>query len=720
AAELINQFGDLETLLSRAGEIKQPKRRELLIKHAEDARISKQLVLLDADAPLPLPLAELKRRDGHREDLIAFLRTQNFKSLLARLGAEAAAPPPATTGKLAGQLLEEVPDTGEAPGVDALKDVARNYELVQDLARLRWWVEAARATGHVALDTETDSLTASTANLIGISLAIEPGQACYIPLGHVDPKAMPSNGGFVFEALDAPLQIAKAVAIEELRALLTDAAVLKIGHNLKFDMQVLQQHDLKISPYDDTMLLSYVLGAGAHGHGLDQLAEMHFRHKMISYGEITGTGKNKISFDRVALDKATQYAAEDADFTLRLWRLLKPQIAQHHVTRVYERIEKPLVPVVALMETTGIRIDPEILRAQSGGFTTRLQKLEEEIHKLAGKPFNVGSPKQLGDVLFGELGLPGGSKGKTGAYSTSVDALEPLADQGYEIVGKVMDWRGVAKLKSTYTDALPAQIDAKTGRVHTSYSLVGAATGRLSSTDPNLQNIPIRTEDGRAIRRAFVANEGFRLLSVDYSQIELRLAAEIADIKALIQAFHDGVDIHALTASQVFGIPLNELPAEKRRAAKAINFGIIYGISGFGLSKQIGITPSEANEFIRKYLDRFPELRDWMETTKEFARKHGYVETLFGRRIHIASIGDSNHARRSGAERAAINAPLQGTAADIMKRAMIRVGPALTEAGLGARLLLQVHDELVFEVPQAEMEATIRIVTDVMQNAPRP
>ncbi|MDD4616524.1 MAG: DNA polymerase, partial [Alphaproteobacteria bacterium] len=423
---------------------------------------------------------------------------------------------------------------------------------------------------------------------------------------------------------------------------------------------------------------------------------------------------------RVPLDKATAYSAEDADFSLRLWLVLKPQIAQQHVTKVYERIERPLVPVVAQMEATGVKIDPAILRQQSNGLAQRMNKLEKEIHALAGHPFNVGSTQQLGKVLFSEMGLPGGSKGKNGSFSTASDVLEPLADAGHEIVSKLLEWRSVAKLKSTYTDALPQQICEKTGRVHTSFSLVGAATGRLSSTDPNLQNIPIRTEDGRAIRRAFVAEKGYTLLSVDYSQIELRLAAAMANIKALIQAFHDGIDIHALTASQVFGIPLNEMTPEKRRAAKAINFGIIYGISGFGLGKQIGISASEASAFIRDYLDRFHELRDWMETTKEFARAHGYVETLFGRRIHITGIKDKNAARRNFAERQSINAPLQGTAADIMKRAMIRVGPALKDAGLNARLLLQVHDELVFEVPLGELEKTIEIVKKVMETAPLP
>jgi len=713
AAELINQYGDLENLLKHAGDIKQPKRRELLLKHANDARISKKLVMLDERAPLPLPLEKLKRADDHKENLIAFLQKQEFRSLLARLGA------PTTPTKLADKMLEEIPESGEAPHAEKLMHAKQNYECVQDEARLRAWVEAARAKGHLAIDTETDSLTPCTAKLIGISLAIEPGKACYIPLAHVDPKAMPEDGGFSFDAVPAPKQIKTKAAADILRDLLADPTVLKIGHNLKYDMQVLEKHNLIVRPYDDTMLLSYTLAAGLHGHGFDELAELHFKHKTISFDDVTGTGKSRITFDRVPLDKATDYAAEDADYTLRLWLLLRPQIAQQHVTRVYERIERPLVPVVAQMESTGIRIDPEVLRAQSAGFGKKLQKLEEEIHKLAGHPFNVGSPKQLGEVLFAEMGLPGGSKGKTGAYSTSVDVLEPLAEQ-HEIVAKILDWRGMAKLKSTYTDALPEQIDRKTGRVHTSFSMVGAATGRLSSTDPNLQNIPIRTEDGRAIRRAFIADEGCELLSVDYSQIELRLAAEVADIKALIQAFHDGVDIHALTASQVFGIPLKDMTPDKRRAAKAINFGIIYGISGFGLSKQIGITPSEANEFIRQYLDRFHELRDWMEATKEFARAHGYVETLFGRRIYINGIKDKIYARRGGAERAAINAPLQGTAADIMKRAMIHMNPALAEAGLGAKLLLQVHDELVFEVPKAELEATAKLVKDVMQNAPLP
>ncbi|MGE3622584.1 MAG: DNA polymerase I, partial [Bdellovibrionales bacterium] len=608
AAELINLYGDLETLLKRAGEIKQPKRRELLSEHAEKARISKKLVTLHDEVPLPMPLDKLVRQPDHKAELAKFLQEQGFRSILARLDLKGEVQAPATT-PLAAQMLQTIPDTGDVPHGEHLAQAKQDYELIQDEKRLAWWVAAAREKGVVAIDTETSSLTPCTATLVGISLAIAPGKACYIPCNHVDPKSAPgSEGGFSFESAAAPPQIPVDKTAAALRDLFADPAVLKVAHNLKFDLQVFEQHGLKVAPYDDTMLLSFALAAGLHGHGMDELAMLHFKHKMISFDDVTGTGRNRITFDRVPLDKACDYAAEDADYALRLWMLLKPQIAQHHVTRLYERIERPLVPVIAKMECTGVRIDPDVLRGQSQGFAVRMQKLEEEIHRLAGHPFNVGSPKQLGEVLFGEMGLEGGVKGKTGAYSTSSDVLEPLAEKGHEIAVKVLDWRGVAKLKSTYTDALPEQIDAKTNRVHTSFSMVGAATGRLASTDPNLQNIPIRTEDGRAIRRAFIADDGYTLMSVDYSQIELRLAAEVANIKALIQAFHDGIDIHALTASQVFGIPIGELPPERRRAAKAINFGIIYGISGFGLARQIGISPGEANEFIRKYLDRFYEL----------------------------------------------------------------------------------------------------------------
>lgn len=745
AAQLILDYGDLETLLARAGEIKQPKRREALIENAELARISKKLVTLDAHAPLPLPIEEIRVEPDHKADLYAFLETQGFKSLLARMKKDF--PSPAViasdpTGRAA--IQSSAPHLGQNTQTEGLdpptllrsyggtsrhgpqaalamtEEIETNYTLIQDLAALKPWIEGAKEQGYIALDTETDSLLASTAKLVGVSLALAPGKACYIPLGHIDPDAATQEGGFAFEPVKAPKQIATKELAAALRDLLADPSVLKIAHNLKYDAQVLGQHGLTITGYDDTMLMSYVLGAGLHGHGLDELAMRYFQHKMISFDEVTGTGRNRITFDRVPLDKAVAYAAEDADYALRLWLLLKPRLVAEHLVSVYEKIERPLVPVVAEMETSGVLVDRAVLKTQSGELAKRLQVLEADIHAMVGHPFNVGSPKQLGDVLFVEMGIPGGAKGKTGAYSTSHDVLEPLADAGNEIVAKVLDWRGLSKLKSTYTDALPEQISPKTGRVHTSFSLVGAATGRLSSTDPNLQNIPIRTEEGRAIRRAFIAAEGCELLSVDYSQIELRLAAAAANIEALIQAFHEGQDIHALTASQVFNIPLAELPPEKRRQAKAINFGIIYGISGFGLAKQLGCSNSEAASFIRAYLDRFHELRDWMEGIKDFARAHGYVETMFGRRIHIQGINDKNGARRSGAERQAINAPLQGTAADIMKRAMIRMPDALTQAGLKAKLLLQVHDELVFEVPVGELEATTALVKQVMQNAPAP
>ncbi|MDD5586172.1 MAG: DNA polymerase I [Alphaproteobacteria bacterium] len=732
AAQLINEYGDLETLLKRAHEIKQPKRREALVENAELARISKKLVTLDDHAPLPAPLKDLRARTDHAPELIAFLQAQGFRSILARLEKDGSLPSSSQSlaNERPGPSLSRIAGEGDARSAagegsleltpePSLLHAKINYELVQDAKSLRKWVEAAREQGYVAIDTETNSLTPSTTKLVGVSLAVAPGRACYIPVGHIDPAGA-ADGGFAFEEAKTLKQIGIKELAAELHDLLIDPAVLKIAHNLKFDLQVLEQHGLTVAPYDDTILLSYVLSAGLHGHGLDELALKYFQHKMISFNDVAGSGKRAITFDYVPLDKAGEYAAEDADYTLRLWLLLKPLVARQHVTRVYERIERPLVPVIAAMERAGIRVDPTVLKAQSGGLAKRLQALEEEIVKLAGHPFNVGSPKQLGEVLFDEMGLPGGSKGKTGAYSTSVSILEPLAEMGHEIAVKVLDWRGLSKLKSTYTDALPEQIDPKTGRVHTSFSMVGAATGRLSSTDPNLQNIPIRSEDGRAIRRAFVAAEGHELLSVDYSQIEMRLAAEAAGITALIQAFHEGVDIHALTASQVFHIPLKEITPENRHRAKAINFGIIYGISGFGLAKQIGSTPGEANEFIRQYLDHFYELRNWMEATKEFAHAHGYVETMFGRRVHIADIGEKNAARRGAAERQAINAPLQGTAADIIKRAMVRIPPALAAEKLKAQLLLQVHDELVFEVPAQELAATSELVKKIMQEAPLP
>lgn len=749
AAQLINEYGSLENLLQKAAEIKQPKRRELLQQNAELALISKKLVTLDENAPTPLALEELQRTADHKAELAAFLTEQGFRSLLARLkltenegtpqairesgilGPEKAAAQK-NAGNGAGSDVEHGADEGgsesafSAFGMNALNgaqrkalgDVATEYVCLQTAQQLKEWLVSVEEEGRLAVDTETTSLTPSTTTLVGISLATKAGRACYIPISHIHPETT-EGGGLNFSQHEPPAQIPVTEVAEILRPYLVNPAILKIGHNLKFDMQVLAQHQLAVTPFDDTMLLSFALGAGAHGHGLDELALRHFQHQMISFEDVTGTGKSRIGFERVALEPATMYAAEDADYTLRLWQILKPELAVQKLQTLYDRIEKPLVPVVAEMERHGICVDRAVLAEQSRTLAMKLEKLEQEVHGLAPRPFNIASPKQLGEILFGEMKIVAGGKSKTGAYSTAIDVLEPLAEE-HEIVAKVLAWRGLAKLKSTYTDTLPQQIDARTGRVHTSYSLVGAATGRLSSNDPNLQNIPIKTEEGRAIRRAFIAPKGCQLLSVDYSQIELRLAASVAGIKALIEAFQQGVDIHALTASQVFGIPLDAMTPEKRRMAKAVNFGIIYGISGFGLSRQLGIAPGEAAQFIRDYLDRFPELRDWMESTKTFARSHGYVETLFGRRIHIAGISEKNPARRAGAERQAINAPLQGTAADIMKRAMIRVVPALAKAGLAAKLLLQVHDELVFEVPETELEATIHLAKTIMQEAANP
>jgi len=719
AAQLILEYGDLETLLERAGEIKQPKRRESLVQHAEMARISKRLVLLDADAPMPEPLDALNVREPDHARLVSFLRANGFRSLAQKVEQEIAedgriadgtAAPATSGGGAAAAAVVAADDVVETRRTEPKGPVA--YELVQDLDALDRWIAAATEAGVVAVDTETDGLVPSACKLVGVSISTAPGKACYVPLGHVAAGA----GELDLSGAAAPRQIPTAEAVARLKPMLEDPSVLKVGHNLKFDLQVLAQHGVRVSPVDDTMLISYALGAGQHGHGMDELAARHLGHTTISYDSVTGTGKNRITFDRVALDKAVDYAAEDADVTLRLWRLLKPRLATERQTALYEEVERPLVPVIAEMERTGILVDPLVLQDLSRRFGERMVGIEAEIKVLAGRDFNVGSTKQLGEVLFGDMGLPGGRKLKTGGYSTDSSVLEPLAEQGVEIAGKVLEWRQMSKLRSTYTEALQEQI-GKDGRVHTSFSLALTATGRLSSSDPNLQNIPIRTEEGREIRRAFVAGKGFKLLSVDYSQIELRLIAEIAGIDAMKDAFAAGHDIHAATAAEVFGVPLDQVTGDLRRKAKTINFGIIYGISGFGLAQRLGIPQGEANRFIGAYLDRYWQLRDYMERTKVEARERGFVTTLSGRRCHIQGIRDQNPNRRAFAERQAINAPIQGSAADIIKRAMVRMTPALCHAGLQARMLLQVHDELLFEVPDAEVEATSALAREVMEGA---
>lgn len=714
AAQLITEYGSLDSLLERAGEIKQPKRREALTVHAPAARLSRRLVTLDAQAPLPIPLNALKRQDDPAA-LTAFLQEMGFKTLLARLGkngrAEQTGENPNTTGSQGTASPSQTAETKKAFSPPK----QNKYTLITDAETLRQWAADAQARGSIAIDTETTGLTPARATLVGISLCSRLGEAAYIPVGHEKEASLLEPTGST--ALSPLNQLPLNEVLGILKKMLEDRSVLKIGHNIKFDLQMLSAHDINVSPIDDTMLLSYVMDGAAHGHGMDELAERLCGHQTITYEAVTGTGKNRIGFAQVPLDRARDYAAEDAEITFRLHAILKPRLAREHMAQVYEDIERPLIPVLAAMERTGIRIDPGVLRALSHDFSTRMAALELQIHALAGRPFNIGSPQQIGTVLFEELGLPGGGKTRTGAWSTAAGVLEDLADQGHEIVTKILEWRQLSKLRSTYTDTLLDDINPATGRVHTSFAMALTNTGRLSSSNPNLQNIPIRSEDGRKIRAAFVADPGWTILSVDYSQVELRLAAAMAGVEALKQAFRNKEDIHALTAAQVLGVPLDAVTPDQRRQAKAINFGIIYGISGYGLARQIGCTPAEANSFIKHYLSRFPELAAFMEAARAEARRDGFVRTLYGRKCVIPGIRSKNQAERAFAERQAINAPLQGTAADIMKISMGRIPSALAKAGLQGRMLLQVHDELVFEVPDAECEATAALVRSVMEQA---
>jgi DNA polymerase I len=698
AALLINEYGDLDSLLARAGEIKQNKRRENLIEFADLARLSRDLVLLRQDAPPPEPLSAMAVREPEPDVLLGFLLEQGFKSVAQRIGSQ--------LGVKAGEIAtstaaEPTPAQGTPEKAD--------YSLVQDMPTLETWIARATDAGIVAVDTETTSLDASRAALVGVSMAIEPGEACYIPLQHRTTDLLASG--------DDLKQIPLDQAIAALKPLLANPAVLKIGQNIKYDMRVLARQGISVAPIDDTMVLSFVVDGSLHGHGMDELSELHLGHKPISYKEVAGTGKQQITFDEVPLETARDYAAEDAEITLRLHQMLRPQLLADHMVSVYERLERPLVPVLMRMELAGIKVDRTVLARLSEDFAGRIAELEEEVHKLAGHPFNLGSPKQLGEVLFDEMGLTAGKRGKSGARSTGADVLEGLAAEGHDLPARVLDWRQLAKLKSTYTDALLDHMVPETGRVHTSFSMTAASTGRLASSNPNLQNIPIRTEEGRKIRQAFVAESGCKLLSADYSQIELRILAHIAGVDTLKRAFADGVDIHALTASQVFRVPVDGMEPMMRRSAKAINFGIIYGISPFGLARQLGVPQGEAKRYIDSYFEQYPGIRAYMDKTIEDARAHGSVSTLFGRRCHTPGINDKNPARRGFSERAAINAPIQGTAADIIKRAMIRMDDALDDAGLAAKMLLQVHDELVFEVPEAEIEKTGAVVRRVMEGA---
>ncbi|HVT25911.1 MAG TPA: DNA polymerase I [Rhizomicrobium sp.] len=746
AAELLNIYGDLETLLNRAGEIKQPKRRETLIENAENARISLKLVTLDRNAKFSCRLEEMEAAEPEPGKLIAFLKAMEFGTLTRRVAthfdigdpdAIAPAPDPAQPSLPAPEQVSSLGKGKPAPiapakavvsGASAkgcvgavmdrdklLKPINHDaYETVTTTQRLDHWISRAYAEGIVCVDTETTSLDPMQAKLCGVSLAVAPGEACYIPCGHTTGAGLDLAGSAKLE------QIPEATVLKRLKPLLEDESVLKVAQNLKYDALVFAQRGVAVTPFDDTMLISYVLEATLHGHGMDELSELHLSHKPIAFNEVTGKGKEKLTFDCVPVKEATRYSAEDADVTLRLHQLLKPKLAAEGKLSVYETLERPLVPVLVEMERNGIMVDADLLRRLSNDFANAMAKMEKEIYKLAGGEFNVGSPKQLGDILFGKFKLPGGRKTKTGAWSTDADILEEIAAQGHDIAKKVLDWRTLSKLRGTYTDALPTYINPQTGRVHTSYAMASTSTGRLSSNDPNLQNIPIRTEEGRKIRTAFIAPKGSKLVSADYSQIELRLLAHIADIAALRKAFADGTDIHAMTASEIFGVPVKGMPPETRRRAKAINFGIIYGISAFGLANQLGIARGEADEYIKKYFQRFPGIRDYMEATKQFARDKGYVETLFGRRVHIREINSKVPGMRGGAERAAINAPIQGTAADIIRRAMIRVPEALAKKKLKAKMLLQVHDELVFEVPDGETDKLIATVRGVMEKSTLP
>lgn len=764
AAQLIVEYGDLETLLQRAGEIKQPKRREALIENAEKARISRQLVLLDDKVKLDVPLDELAVHEPDARKLIAFLKAMEFSTLTRRVaeysqidpadvdadaanmsgsagGASQPSPTKAKSNDASGDLFASPAASAmPRPGADkqekaaslkgtpislaaARAEVARKlpvdrskYQTIRSLDQLKTWIARVHEAGHVAIDAKADTIDPMQAEICGIALALGPNEAAYIPLAH----KQSGGGAGLFDAGLAPDQIKAADALAALRPMLESAGIQKIGFNIKFNAVMFAQHGVTIKNHDDVQLMSYALDAGRNAHGLDTLSDLWLGHATLTHGELTGSGKNKLSFAEVAIDRATAYSAEDADVILRLWRVLKPRLIAERMTSVYETLERPLISVLARMERRGISIDRQVLSRLSGEFAQTAARVEAELQEIAGEPINVGSPKQIGDILFGKMGITGGTKTKTGAWSTSAQILDELAEQGHEFPKKILEWRQVSKLKSTYTDALPNYVHPQTHRVHTTYALAATTTGRLSSNEPNLQNIPVRTEDGRKIRRAFIASPGHKLVSADYSQIELRLLAEIADIPVLKQAFRDGLDIHAMTASEMFGVPIKDMPAEVRRRAKAINFGIIYGISAFGLANQLGIAREEASAYIKKYFERFPGIRAYMDATRDFCRAHGYVETLFGRKCHYPDIKASNASVRSFNERAAINARLQGTAADIIRRAMTRMEEALAAHKLSAQMLLQVHDELIFEVPDDEVAATLPVVQHVMQDAPFP
>ena len=706
AALLINEYGDLDSLLERASEIKQPKRRETLIDNADQIRTSRDLVTLKTDMKMDCDLDDFAVHAPDPEVVLKFLSEMEFRTMSARIANK--------FGVSAPEI--KVSDKSNAENdIIELKHIpinTKNYELIDNTNDLNRWIKKIYQRGYVAVDTETTGLNDMIVDLVGICLSVEIGEACYIPLGHTNGEDDLFGGASLCSG-----QINLEEALTILRPVLQDPSIIKIGQNIKYDTKIFARYNVNLTPVDDTMLLSYAINGGKHNHGMDYLSERYLDHKPISIKSLLGSGKSAITFDKVPISDAVNYAAEDADITLRLWKLFKPMLHANSVTKVYEKLERPLIPVLAKMEMDGIKVDRNTLSRMSNNFAQSMSGLEAEIYDLAGQSFNVGSPKQLGEILFDKLELPGGKKGKTGAYGTGVDVLEDLASEGYELPVKVLDWRQMSKLKSTYTDALQGHINPNTGRVHTSYVISGASTGRLSSTDPNLQNIPIRSEAGRKIREAFIAEEGNALLSLDYSQIELRILAHIAKINTLKQAFHEGQDIHALTASQMFNVPLENMDPMIRRQAKAINFGVIYGISGFGLARNLRIPRKEAQSFIDTYFERFPGIRTYMDETVNFAKENGYVETLFGRKVHTSEI-NAKGPQAGFAKRAAINAPIQGTAADIIRRAMIQMPNAI--AHLPVKMLLQVHDELIFEVSKDALNETIEVVREIMEKASEP
>ena len=766
AALLLEQFGDLDTLLERAGEIKQDKRREAIIANADKARISRELVRLKDDVPVTSSIDDFALRAPDGPKLIGFLKAMEFSTLTRRVaevtgtepseieavavvlqagaaahgpdldapgpsaggaaGTPAAAPVETVYGKAAHAEADgkERPAEGMAPAALVAERMSAaagakvdrtQYGCIRDLASLQQWVDEAREAGQVAFRTETTSLDPMRAELVGFSLATGPGRAAYVPLAHRASEADLLGGG------RAPDQLDPEAALAMLRPLLTDRSVLKIGHGLKYDWLLMHRIGVDIAPFDDTMLISYVLDAGTGGHGLDALAERWLGHATIPFKDVVGSGKSLVRFDLVDIERATTYSTEGADMAMRLWRVLKPRLVANGLVSVYERLERPLVPVLARMEERGVSVDRQMLSRLSGELAQRAAGLEDEVYQIAGEKFTIGSPKQLGDILFGRMGMPGGTKTKSGQWSTTAQVLEELAAEGHELPRKIVDWRQLTKLKSTYTDALPDYIHPETRRVHTSYAMAATSTGRLSSNEPNLQNIPIRTAEGRKVRTAFIAQPGNKLISADYSQIELRILAHVADIPQLKAAFANGDDIHAITASEMFNVPVEGMPREVRNRAKAINFGIVYGISAFGLANQLSIPREEAGAYIKRYFERFPGIRDYMDRTKAFCRETGYVETIFGRRAHYPEIRASNPSIRANSERAAINAPIQGSAADIIRRAMVRMDDALAKAGLSdVRMLLQVHDELVFEAPAEAVEAAMPVIREVMENAAMP